>query len=149
TLSTLQIIIGSTRPGRVGGTVAHWYADRAKTTELFDVEIIDLADVDLPLMNEPHHPKFANYTHEHTKPWGQTIQRGDAYVFVVASYTDGCNAGMKNAIVYLPSVWADRQVGFVRDGGSAACTRAVQILNQGITILPMIPVFYSVNIPFV
>src|SRR5699024_2925387 len=74
-LPTLQIIIGSTRPGRVGTAVAHWFADRAKASELFDIEIIDLADVDLPLMNEPHHPKLA-WIHRFLMCGGRRIDTG-------------------------------------------------------------------------
>lgn len=148
-LPTLQIIIGSTRPGRVGTAVAHWFADRAKASELFDIEIIDLAEVDLPLMNEPHHPKLGKYTHDHTKRWSQTIQRADAYVFVVPEYNYGFNAATKNALDYLHAEWADKPVGFVSYGGVAGGTRAVQMLKQVVTTLRMVPVFESVNIPFV
>lgn len=148
-MSTLQIIIGSTRPGRAGTAVAHWFADRAKASELFDIEIVDLADVDLPLMNERHHPKLGKYTHEHTKRWSQIIQRGDAYVFVVPEYNYGFNAATKNALDYLHAEWADKPVGFVSYGGVAGGTRAVQMLKQVVTTLRMVPVFESVNIPFV
>src|SRR5699024_1619026 len=110
---------------------------------------IDLADVDLPLMNEPHHPKLGKYTHDHTKRWSQTIQRADAYVFVVPEYNYGFNAATKNALDYLHAEWADKPVGFVSYGGVAGGTRAVQMLKQVVTTLRMVPVFESVNIPFV
>ena len=49
----LQVILGSTRPGRVGATVAHWVRDLAVEHGKFDVELVDLAEVALPLYNEP------------------------------------------------------------------------------------------------
>lgn len=146
---TLQIIIGSTRPGRVGPTVAAWFRDRAVADGRFDVELIDLAEVGLPLLDEPAHPRLRQYSHQHTKDWSATISRGDAYVFVTPEYNYGFNAATKNAIDYLHHEWHHKPVGFVSYGGVAAGTRAVQMLKQVVTTLRMVPVFDSVNIPFV
>jgi NAD(P)H-dependent FMN reductase len=145
---TLQIIIGSTRPGRSGPSIAEWYADAAKQTGLFDLEIVDLAEVNLPLFDEPLHPRLGQYEHEHTKRWSEIVQRGDAYVFVVPEYNYGFNAATKNAIDYLHDEWKHKPVSFVSYGGVAAGTRAVQMLKQVVTTLSMMPIFESVNIPF-
>ena len=56
---TLQIVIGSTRPGRVGSAVAQWFYDFALAYEGFEVELVDLAQMNLPLFDEPHHPMNA------------------------------------------------------------------------------------------
>ncbi len=146
---TLQIIIGSTRPGRAGPAVAAWFRDRAEASGLFAVELIDLAEVNLPLLDEPHHPRLRQYTHQHTRDWSETISRGDAYVLVVPEYNYGFNAATKNAIDYLHQEWQYKPVGFVSYGGIAAGTRAVQMLKQVLTTLKMAPVTESVNIPFV
>ena len=146
---TLQIIIGSTRPGRVGPSVGNWIYERAVKHGGFDVELIDLAEVNLPMFDEPKHPRFGEYMHQHTKDWSATIKRGDAYIFVVPEYNYGFSAPVKNAIDYLHSEWNHKPVGFVSYGGVAAGTRAVQMLKQVVTTLRMVPVFESVNIPFV
>ena len=146
---TLQIIIGSTRPGRVGPSVAEWFRDRAVAHGGFTVEVIDLAEVDLPLFNEPHHPRLGRYVHQHTKDWSATVARGDAYVFVVPEYNYGFNAATKNALDYLHAEWRHKPVGFVSYGGVAAGTRAVQMLKQVVSALKLVPVTDSVNIPFV
>jgi NAD(P)H-dependent FMN reductase len=146
---TLQIIIGSTRPGRVGPAVASWIYERAVEHGGFDVELIDLAEVNLPMFDEPKHPRFGEYIHQHTKDWSATIKRGDAYIFVVPEYNYGFSAPVKNAIDYLHSEWNHKPIGFVSYGGVAAGTRAVQMLKQVVTTLRMVPVFESVNIPFV
>jgi NAD(P)H-dependent FMN reductase len=146
---TLQIIIGSTRPGRVGPSVANWIFERAVKHGGFDVELIDLAEVNLPMFDEPKHPRLGEYIHQHTKDWSATIKRGDAYIFVVPEYNYGFSAPVKNAIDYLHSEWNHKPVGFVSYGGVAAGTRAVQMLKQVVTTLRMVPVFESVNIPFV
>lgn len=148
-MSTLQIIIGSTRPGRVGLPVAQWFSGRARDGGLFDVEVLDLAEIRLPMFDEPHHPRLGRYVHDHTLRWSAAISRGDAYVFVVPEYNYGFNAATKNAIDYLHAEWQGKPVGFVSYGGIAAGTRAVQMLKQVVTTLSMVPVFESVNIPFV
>jgi NAD(P)H-dependent FMN reductase len=145
----LQIIIGSTRPGRVGKSVGDWIYERAVAHGGFDVELIDLAEVNLPLLDEPKHPRLGDYQHQHTKDWSATISRGDAYIFVIPEYNYGFNAATKNAIDYLHKEWQHKPIGFVSYGGVAAGTRAVQMLKQVVTTLRMVPVFESVNIPFV
>jgi NAD(P)H-dependent FMN reductase len=146
---TLQIIIASTRPGRVGPSVAAWIYDRAVTHGGFNVELIDLAEVNLPMFDEPNHPRFHEYVHQHTKDWSATIERGDAFIFVIPEYNYGFNAAIKNAIDYLNVEWQRKAVGFVSYGGIAAGTRAVQMLKQVVTTLKMVPISDSVNIPFV
>jgi NAD(P)H-dependent FMN reductase len=145
----LQIVIASTRPGRVGLPVAQWFHQAAVQHGGFEVELIDLAEVKLPLFDEPSHPRLRQYEHQHTKDWSATIDRGDAYVFVTPEYNYGFNAVLKNAIDYLNQEWAHKPVGFVSYGGVAAGTRAVQMLKQVVTALKLVPVAASVNIPFV
>jgi NAD(P)H-dependent FMN reductase len=148
-LPVLQVIIASTRPGRVGLPVATWFAQRAREHGGFTVEVVDLAEVDLPIFDEPKHPRLGQYEHQHTKDWSATIARGDAFVFVMPEYNYGFNAAVKNAIDYLHVEWQHKAVGFVSYGGVAAGTRAVQMLKQVVTTLKMVPVFDAVNIPFV
>lgn len=145
----LQILIASTRPGRVGGTVADWVNERATHHGGFDVELVDLAKVDLPLLDEPNHPRMQRYVHQHTKDWSDTIRRADAFVFVMPEYNHGFNAALKNALDFLYIEWNDKPVGFVSYGGVAGGTRAVQLLKPVVEALKMVPVLEAVNIPFV
>jgi NAD(P)H-dependent FMN reductase len=145
----LQIIIASTRPGRVGPSVAAWITERAIAHGGFDVELIDLAEVNLPMMDEPNHPRLRSYVHQHTKNWSATIDRADAFIFVVPEYNYGFNAPIKNAIDYLHFEWQHKALGFASYGGVGAGTRAVQMLKQVVTALKMVPVFDAVSIPFV
>jgi len=145
----LQIVIGSTHPGRVGLPVAEWFEPIARGHGGFEVEVVDLLAIGLPLLDEPNHPRLHQYTHPHTKVWSTTISRADAFVFVVPEYNYGFNAATKNAIDYLHLEWQFKPVGFVSYGGVAAGTRAVQMLKQVMTTLKMVTVFESVNIPFV
>ncbi|GGO16924.1 reductase [Microbispora rosea subsp. aerata] len=145
----LQIVIASTRPGRVGLPVAEWFRDRAVAQDAFEVELVDLAEVNLPFMNEPSHPRLRQYVHQHTKEWSATVERGDAFAFVTPEYNYGFNAVLKNALDYLHHEWQYKPVGFVSYGGIAAGTRAVQMLKQVVTTLKMVPLFEAVSIPFV
>jgi NAD(P)H-dependent FMN reductase len=145
---TLSIIIGSTRPGRVGPKFAAWFRSQAIEHGGFDVELVDLAQLKLPFLDEPALPRLHQYIHQHTIDWSHTVERSDAFVFVTPEYNFGYSAALKNAIDYLAQEWADKPVGFLSYGGVAAGTRAVQQLKQVVTSLKMIPVAESVNIPF-
>jgi NAD(P)H-dependent FMN reductase len=144
----LTIIVGSIRPGRAAQPIAEWFIDRARSHGGFDVDVADLAEIRLPLMEEPNHPRLRQYTSQHTHDWSARIDRADAIVFVTPEYNYGYPATIKNAIDYLHQEWKDKPAGFVSYGGVAAGTRAVQQLKQVLTALKMVPVLESVSIPF-
>jgi NAD(P)H-dependent FMN reductase len=144
----LSIVIASTRPGRAGAPIADWFGARARAHDAFDVELIDLAEVALPFMDEPYHPRLRRYQHDHTKAWSARVDAADAFVFVTPEYNYGFTAPLKNAIDYLHAEWQHKPVGFVSYGGVAAGTRAVQMLKQVVTTLRMLPLVEAVNIPF-
>lgn len=148
-LPVLQIIIASTRPGRVGLPVANWFAGVARADARFDVELVDLAEQHLPLLDEPNHPRLRQYTQPHTIRWSRTIERSDAVVFVHPEYNYSFNAAIKNAIDYLNVEWAYKPVGFVSYGGISGGLRAAQALKQVVTTLRMAPIVEAVPIPFV
>jgi NAD(P)H-dependent FMN reductase len=149
TRPTLQIVIASTRPGRVGLPVAEWIDRAARAHGGFEVELVDLVDVALPLFDEPNHPRLRQYEHQHTIDWSAIVDRGDAFVFVMPEYNYGFNAALKNAIDYLHTEWNYKTVGLVSYGGVAAGTRAAQMIKQVVTTLKMVPLFEAVSIPFV
>jgi NAD(P)H-dependent FMN reductase len=144
----LHVILASTRPGRAGEPIADWFTKRAREHGAFDVELVDLADVALPLLDEPNHPRLRRYEHQHTKDWSETINAADAFVMVTPEYNYGYPASLKNAIDYLHFEWQHKPVGFVSYGGVAAGTRAVQQLKQVVTTLKLWPLVEGVNIPF-
>jgi NAD(P)H-dependent FMN reductase len=145
----LQIIIASTRPGRVGLPVARWFHSVALQHPDFEVELVDLAEVGLPFFDEPNHPRLQQYVHQHTLDWSATIGRGDAFVFVTPEYNHGFNAVLKNAIDFLHHEWQNKPAGCVSYGGVAAGTRAVQLLKPVLAAVKLFPTSGSVNIPIV
>jgi NAD(P)H-dependent FMN reductase len=88
-MPTLTVIIGSTRPGRAGLPIAEWFVERARKHGGFRVEVADLAEIDLPLLDEPNHPRLRKYTKQHTRDWSARIERADAVVFVTPEYNYG------------------------------------------------------------
>jgi NAD(P)H-dependent FMN reductase len=144
----LNIIIGSTRPGRAGLPISDWFADRARGHGGFEIDVVDLAELNLPMLDEPNHPRLRQYTHQHTRDWSVRVAESDAFVIVTPEYNHGYSAAVKNAIDYLHHEWHYKPVGFVSYGGVAAGTRAMQQLKQVVTALRMLPLTDAVNIPF-
>ena len=145
----VRVIIGSTRPGRVGPSVAEWIIERAREHGGFDVEVTDLAELSLPTYDEPNHPRLKKYVHQHTKDWSALVDASDAFIFVIPEYNYSFNAATKNAIDYLSQEWAHKPAGIVSYGGIAAGTRATQALKQVLTTVKIVPMTEAVNIPFV
>jgi len=145
----LLTIIASTRPGRVGLPVGEWFHDHAVSHGGFDCTLVDLAVLQLPLLDEPKHPRLREYTKEHTHAWSRTVSDADAIVLVTSEYNYGYPAALKNAIDYLHHEWRHKAVGFVSYGGVAAGTRAVQQLKTVVGAVGMYPGQIAVNIPFV
>ena len=135
----LQVIIASTRPGRVGLPVGTWVAGAARAHDAFQVEVADLAEIDLPMFNEPEHPRFGRYQHEHTQRWSQRIDGSDAFVFVFPEYNYGYPASLKNALDYLSKEWAYKPVILVSYGGVSGGLRAAMNLQQVLTGVRLLP----------
>lgn len=145
----LNVVIASTRPGRIGHPIGEWFVGLADAHGGFEVELVDLAEVGLPLLDEPNHPMLGRYLHQHTLDWSASVDAADAFVFVTPEYNYGMPASLKNAIDYLHIEWQYKPVGFVSYGGVSAGTRAVQMTKQVVTTLKMTPVNEAVAIPFV
>ena len=144
----LKIIIATTRPGRKGPAVASWIYELAKQRDEFSVELLDLAVVNLPFLDEPRHPKFRDYSKDHTKRWSKKIDEGEAFIIVTGEYNYGYPAPLKNALDFLYQEWNYKPVSFVSYGGVAGGTRSVQQLKQVVNAMKMTAVMESVNIPF-
>jgi NAD(P)H-dependent FMN reductase len=144
----LKVITASTRPGRKGILISHWVIDALQNNPEFQVEHLDLKEVNLPFLDEPHHPRFQNYTMQHTKDWSARISEAEAFIFVIPEYNYGFTAPLKNAIDFLSKEWAYKTVGIVSYGGLAGGTRATQMFKQVLTTLKMVPVTESLPIPF-
>ncbi len=147
-MSKLSVVIGSTRPGRAGLPIGQWFFERAKSHGKFEVELVDLKDRNLPLLDEPKHPRFAEYEKEHTKAWSAIVKASDAFVFVTPEYNYSAAPALLNAIDYLFHEWAYKPAGFVSYGGVSGGMRSVQMTKQPLSTLKVVSIPESVTIPF-
>jgi NAD(P)H-dependent FMN reductase len=144
----LTIVIGSVREGRGGEAVARWFIERARQHGTFDVQVADLKELNLPLMNEPHHPRLKKYVHESTKRWSAIVDGSDAFVFVTPEYNYSTPPAFVNALDTVYHEWTYKPVGFVTYGGISGGLRAMQMTRTMVTAFKMMPMVEAVNIPF-
>lgn len=134
----IQIIIGSTRPGRLGQPIANWFFNQVEGKYDATFEIVDIADFNLPVFNEPNLPAQKKYENEPTRKWSETIAKADGYILVTPEYNHGPAASLKNALDYLYHEWADKPVSFLGYGGFGG-VRAIEQLIPITVALGMIP----------
>ncbi len=124
----IAILTGSTRPGRVNEAVARWVYDIAERRTDAELELVDIAEYNLPLLDEPRPPSLGQYSHAHTKRWADKIGSFDAFVFVTPEYNHSISGALKNAIDFLYREWNNKAAGFVSYGSNGG-TRAVEHLR--------------------
>jgi NAD(P)H-dependent FMN reductase len=142
----IAIILGSTRPGRKGMQVAEWVKAQADKRDDAHYDLIDLADYDLPHLDEEMPPSAGQYAHDHTKAWSETIDGYDGFVLVTPEYNRSPSGALKNALDFLYREWNDKAVGFVSYGAQASGLRAVEHLRQIAGELQMADVRASVGV---
>jgi NAD(P)H-dependent FMN reductase len=137
----VAIVLGSTRPGRRAGAVGDWVrqgaAKHGGDHGGGQFEIVDLADHELPLLDEPVPAAVGGgeYLQPHTRAWSARVSAFDAFVFVVPEYNRSVPAALKNALDYLYPEWADKAAGIVSYGVDAGGARAAEHLRQVLTEL--------------
>lgn len=125
--STIGIIVSSTRPTRIGPKVAQWISELAPYGT--EVDIIDLAAIDLPFLSEPEQPATGNYTLPSTIAWSERVRSYDGLIVTLPEYNAGYPAVIKNAIDSLHGEWKELPIALVGYGWGAAAG-AVQQLGE-------------------
>jgi len=141
-----MIVIGSVRPGRIGLPIAQWVESVAKAS--FEVDLVDLAELNLPFMDEPNHPMKRTYTKQHTIDWSARVEAADAVILVTPEYNHSYSPALKNAIDFLHLEWWRKPVGFVSYGGVSAGTRGVVALEPVVIGVGMVRTGANVELPF-
>jgi NAD(P)H-dependent FMN reductase len=126
----LNIIIGSTRPGRIGPVIAQWLKDTAVEHGKFAVELVDLADFHLPLLDEAAHPATRQYANATTKRWSTSVESADAFLFVTPEYDYFAPAALVNAVQVLLQEWLYKPAGVLSYGGVSGGLRSAQVVRQ-------------------
>ncbi|MBO1337427.1 NADPH-dependent FMN reductase [Streptomyces sp. VRA16 Mangrove soil] len=129
-MTTIGIILGSTRPGRVGPQIGEWVEKAARARTDAEFEVVDIAAYALPLFDEPRSPRMGQYEHEHTRAWAARIDSLDGFVFVTPEYNRSIPAALKNAIDFVYGEWNNKAAGFIGYGSNVGGARAVDHLRH-------------------
>src|SRR5262249_27633569 len=124
----IAIILGSSRPNRVGGIVADWVSDMAGKRSDASFELIDLLDVGLPFLDEGLPPPAGQYANQHTRDWAARVASFDGFVIVTPEYNHSVPAVLKNALDFVYAEWNNKAAAVV-SYGAASGIRAVEHLR--------------------
>jgi NAD(P)H-dependent FMN reductase len=128
----IAVVVGSTRPTRICHGIAAWIRDVAQEGSTLSYELLDLAEVGLPLLDEPLKAALHDYQHEHTRAWSRTVSQYSGFVFVFPQYNWGYPAPLKNALDYLYDEWNGKPATFATygtRGGSKAAAQFMEVLR--------------------
>ncbi len=128
-MPVIKIIAGSTRPGRFNIQPSSWIHKIAQTRSDIQAELVDLAELNLPLLDEPKSAMMQDYQHEHSRQFSRIIQEADGFLFVTPEYNHSTSAALKNAIDYLYHEWNYKPVSFISYGSLPGGSRAVEHLR--------------------
>jgi NAD(P)H-dependent FMN reductase len=112
----VAVVVGSTRPTRICPGIAEWVKNVAQHDSPLHYELVDLAEVNPPFLDEPLMAALGQYEHEHTRAWSRTVATFDGFIFVFPQYNWGYPAPLKNALDYLYVEWRDKPASFVTYG---------------------------------
>lgn len=135
----IGVVIGSTRPTRICPGIAGWVRDAAQQQSPLRYELIDLAEINLPFLDEPLKPALGKYEHEHTRAWSRLISSYSGFVFVFPQYNWGYPAPLKNALDFLYYEWHDKpaaSVTYGTRGGSKGASQFHSVL-EGVHMRPL------------
>ncbi len=146
-MAKIKIITGSNRPGRFNPQPTAWIKKIAETMPGAEVEVLDLAEINLQFLDETKPPMYGQYDHEHSKAWSAKIAEADGFVFVTPEYNHTYPAVLKNAIDYLFTEWNYKPVAFVSYGAVSGGMRAADHLRTLASVLNMFALREQVLIP--
>ena len=143
----VQVIVGTTRPGRFSEKPIAWLVDRLCGRDDLELEILDLRDHPLPLYEGTVPPARSprDYPNDAVARFGQAIDRADGFIIVTAEYNHGYPASLKNAMDYLFAEFNRKPVAFV-GYGNVGGARAIEQLRQVVVELEMAPLRHAVHI---
>ncbi|MDH6449988.1 MULTISPECIES: NAD(P)H-dependent oxidoreductase [unclassified Streptomyces] len=121
----VALIVGSNRHGRFGPVVADWLLDRLHDRDDLVTEVVDVAEVPLPMTfarTEEAAAALASVTPK--------LAAADAFVVLTPEYNHSYPAGLKNLIDWHFTEWQAKPVALVSYGGISGGLRAVEHLRQ-------------------
>ena len=147
----LMIIWGSTRSGRKGGPVADWVKSEAAKDKHFEIDFVDLRELNLPFFDEPTSPfsmqSLDDYTHPEAKAWAERVAAAEAVIIVTPEYNHGPPGVLKNALDTVGKPWIDKPVGLISYGGIVGGARAIEQLRSITIELGLVNVANGIHFP--
>src|SRR6266849_8982369 len=148
-MTTISVIVGSTRQGRFSEKPAQWIFQHLQKRDAIDARLLDLRDFPMPFFDQaatPATPGRSPYKNQVVQRWTAAIARSDGFVFVTPEYNYRPSAVLKNASDWVYPEWNRKAAGFV-SYGSAMGARSVQQLREALIELQLAPIRSSVHIP--
>ncbi|MGA4842064.1 NADPH-dependent FMN reductase [Streptomyces sp. G45] len=138
----VAVIIGSNREGRFGPVVAEWVLRRVREHGGFEVDVVDLAEVDLPtsLSYSPSAEVAAELAKVSPK-----LAAADAFLVLTPEYNHSYPASLKNVIDWHGAEWQAKPVAFVSYGGLSGGLRAVEHLRPVLAELHAVTIRETVS----
>lgn len=124
----IAVVVASSRPHRVGPVVADWVMEGTAARADAEYVLVDLAEQNLPNIDEPEPASSGHYSQEHTRAWAELVSGFDGFVFVTPEYNHSIPGQLKNAIDFVYAEWNDKAAGVV-SYGSEGGLRAVEHLR--------------------
>jgi NAD(P)H-dependent FMN reductase len=128
-MTKIAIVTGSTRPGRNNKGVADWVLSQTAGRTDAEFELVDIADFNLPLLDEAYPAAYQNYQNDHTKAWSAKISEFDGFIFVTAEYNHTLTPALANALSYLNVEFNNKAAGIVSYGSMGGARAAEHLRN--------------------
>jgi len=147
-----MILLGSTRQGRRGEVVAKWVKTAADADSRFEVDYVDLRELNLPFFDEPESPftmydEGRDYIRPEGKAWAQRVGKSEGVLVVTPEYNHGYPGVLKNALDWVGREWGDKPVAFVSYGNITGGARSVEQLRQVANELGLVQVANAIYFP--
>ncbi|QEV17981.1 NADPH-dependent FMN reductase [Streptomyces alboniger] len=122
----VAVIVGSNREGRFGPIVAEWLLAHVRERSDFVVDVVDLAESELPtsLSFSPSAAASAELAKVTPK-----LAAADAFIVLTPEYNHSYPASLKALIDWHKDEWEAKPVAFVSYGGLSGGLRAVEHLR--------------------
>src|SRR4051812_6573339 len=108
----LKVILASTRQGRQGEKVAKWVMEELSQNALFESELLDLVDYQLPYYDDPLPASMLKmpYSPVVTQKWAEKIAEADAFLIITPEYNHSYPAILKSALDAIYHEWNNKSV---------------------------------------
>jgi NAD(P)H-dependent FMN reductase len=143
----IKVVLGSVREGRNADKVWKWVEKQLQPIEAFDVELLDLKAMQLPMFSEEAFPSSrAPHISEAAQAWSAKMDEADGFVVITPEYNHSVPGALRNAFDYLAFEWAKKPVAIISYGAGVGGARAAESLKAFFTYMESTVIPVEVNI---